>query len=170
MFWLDDILVGLCMVSAKRSEMFDERLKGKERRIGGEVWQKRKYNEPELELSLELLANAFKSSPGIEPWTLGKRLSPSPFPSIFCLKKKTSYVLHWRHDELWSLEHDEFAWSYKPVWMPSVYNSLALVLFRRTICTLYVCRAGKIRSPSRHLRPKNSFGDQIIGRGGQFGD
>ena len=29
---------------------------------------------------------------------------------------------------------------------------------------------GKIRSPSRHLRPKNIFGDQIIGRGGQFGD
>ena len=31
-------------------------------------------------------------------------------------------------------------------------------------------RAGKIRSPSRHLRPKNIFGDQIMGRGGQFGD
>ena len=31
-------------------------------------------------------------------------------------------------------------------------------------------RAGKIRSPSRHLRPKNIFGDQIMGCGGQFGD
>ena len=31
-------------------------------------------------------------------------------------------------------------------------------------------RAGKIRSPGRHLRPKNIFGDQIIGCGGQFGD
>ena len=31
-------------------------------------------------------------------------------------------------------------------------------------------RAGKIRSPSRHLRPKNIFGDQITGHGGQFGD
>ena len=31
-------------------------------------------------------------------------------------------------------------------------------------------RAGKIRSPRRHLRPKNIFGDQITGRSGQFGD
>ena len=31
-------------------------------------------------------------------------------------------------------------------------------------------RAGKIRSPSRHLRPKNIFGDQIMGSVGQIGD
>ena len=35
---------------------------------------------------------------------------------------------------------------------------------------VYSDRAGKIRSPGRHLRPKIVFGDQIIGRGGQFGD
>ena len=35
---------------------------------------------------------------------------------------------------------------------------------------VYADRAGKIRSPCRHLRPKNIFGDQITGRGGQFGD
>ena len=29
-------------------------------------------------------------------------------------------------------------------------------------------RAGKIRSPCRHLRPKTIFGDQIIGRGGRL--
>ena len=34
------------------------------------------------------------------------------------------------------------------------------------------CRAGKIWSPCRHLRPKINFGNQIVGRGGtgQFGD
>ena len=32
----------------------------------------------------------------------------------------------------------------------------------------HTCRAGKIRSPSRYLRPRNIFGDQIIARGGQL--
>ena len=38
------------------------------------------------------------------------------------------------------------------------------------LASLLGIRAGKIRSPCRHLRPKNIFGDQIMVCGGQFGD
>ena len=68
--------------------MFDERLKGKERRIGGEVWQKRKYNEPELELSLELLANAFKSSRELNLGLLASAFLLLLSLRSFVLKKK----------------------------------------------------------------------------------
>ena len=47
---------------------------------------------------------------------------------------------------------------------------LRLLLLPFDLLSFLHLRAGKIRSPSRHLRSKNIFGDQITASGGQFGD
>ena len=53
-------------------------------------------------------------------------------------------------------------------WRP--YPIGSRIFYQSTWATVKLHRAGKIRSPGRHLRPKNIFGDEVMGRGGQFGD